>query len=192
MNLNLHRNARLTPAIRQELRASIKSECELARECNLNRATVRKWRRRETSQDASHRPHRIHTTLSPVQEQVVVALYWRLFERAPDAAGLDYWLGQLRRGALTRNQLIVALIEGAWANLEAERERARLTERVRLSLDFVEEQRAQGIVYSRLGAAAQERLLADSADLLHGLDGNCLMYQQTRARLPDLVRALGR
>jgi hypothetical protein len=74
MNLNLHRNARTTPAIRQELRASTKSERELAREYHLNRATVRKWRRRETGQDASHRPHRIHATLSPVQEQVVVAL----------------------------------------------------------------------------------------------------------------------
>ncbi|TCT21225.1 integrase-like protein [Thiobaca trueperi] len=74
MNLNLHRNARTTPAIRQELRESTKSERELAREYNLNRATVRKWRRRETDQDASHRPHRIHATLSSVQEQVVVAL----------------------------------------------------------------------------------------------------------------------
>jgi hypothetical protein len=52
MNLNLHRNARTTPAIRQELRASTKSERELAREYNLNRATVRKWRRRDSAQDA--------------------------------------------------------------------------------------------------------------------------------------------
>ncbi len=74
MNLNLHRNARTTPAIRQELRESTKSDRELAREYHLNRATVRKWRRRDTGQDASHRPHRIHATLSPVQEQVVVAL----------------------------------------------------------------------------------------------------------------------
>ena len=74
MNLNLHQNARTTPAIRQELRESTQSDRELAREYNLNRATVRKWRRRETGQDASHRPHRIHATLSPVQEQVVVAL----------------------------------------------------------------------------------------------------------------------
>ena len=74
MNLNLHRKARTTPAIRQELRASTNSERELAREYNLNRATVRKWRRRDSGQDALHRPHRIHATLSPVQEQVVVAL----------------------------------------------------------------------------------------------------------------------
>ncbi len=74
MNLNLHKNARTTPAIRQELRESTKSERELAREYHLNRATVRKWRRRDTGQDASHRPHRLHTTLTPAQELVVIEL----------------------------------------------------------------------------------------------------------------------
>jgi transposase-like protein len=74
MNLNLHKNARTTPAIRQELRESTQSERELAREYQLNRATVRKWRRRDTGQDASHRPHRLHTTLTPAQELVVIEL----------------------------------------------------------------------------------------------------------------------
>jgi hypothetical protein len=74
MNLNLHKNARTTPAIRQELRESTKSERELAREYHLNRATVRKWRRRDDGQDASHRPHRLHTTLTPAQEWVVIEL----------------------------------------------------------------------------------------------------------------------
>ncbi len=74
MNLNLHKNARTTPAIRQELRESTKSERELAREYHLNRATVHKWRQRADSQDASHRPHRIHATLTPAQEIVVIEL----------------------------------------------------------------------------------------------------------------------
>ena len=74
MNVNLHRNARTTPAIRRELQTSTKSDRELAREYHLNRGTVCKWRRREGTADASHRPHRIHATLSPVQEQIVVAL----------------------------------------------------------------------------------------------------------------------
>ena len=46
MNLNLHRNARTTPAIRRELQTSTKSDRELAREYQLNRGTVRKWRGR--------------------------------------------------------------------------------------------------------------------------------------------------
>jgi hypothetical protein len=65
MNLNLHKNARTTPTIRQELRESTQSERELAREYHLNRATVRQWRRRDNDQDASHHPHRLHTTLTP-------------------------------------------------------------------------------------------------------------------------------
>ncbi len=71
MNLNLHKNSRTTPAIRQELRESPKSERELAHEYHLNRATVRQWWRRDTGADASHRPHRLHTTLTPAQELVV-------------------------------------------------------------------------------------------------------------------------
>ncbi len=81
LNLNRHKNARTTPAIRQELRASTQSERELAREYPLNRATVRQWRRRDTGQDASHRPHRRHTTLTAAQERVVVA--WRTTRLLP-------------------------------------------------------------------------------------------------------------
>ena len=74
MQVTLHKNARTTPAIRQELRESTKSERELARAYHLNRATVHKWRQRETGQDASHRPHRIHATLTLAQEAVIIAL----------------------------------------------------------------------------------------------------------------------
>ncbi len=35
---------------------------------------MRKWQRREETADCSHRPHCLHTTLSPAQEAVVVAL----------------------------------------------------------------------------------------------------------------------
>jgi hypothetical protein len=79
MNLNLHKNARTTPAIRQERRESTQSERELAREYHLNRAMVLQWRRRDKGQDASHRPHRLHATLTPAQELVVVELRKTLF-----------------------------------------------------------------------------------------------------------------
>jgi transposase InsO family protein len=74
MNVNLHKNARTTPAIRDERRTSKLGERQLAEQYNLNRATVRKWRERDTPEDRSHRPHILHTTLSPAQEAVVVAL----------------------------------------------------------------------------------------------------------------------
>jgi hypothetical protein len=66
MNLNLHKNARTTAAIRQGVRESTKSERELARGYHLNRATVRTWRQRDSDQDASHRTLRLQTTLTPV------------------------------------------------------------------------------------------------------------------------------
>jgi len=47
---------------------------ELAEAYHLSRHTVAKWRRREGTEDASHRPQRLHTTLTPVQEAVVVEL----------------------------------------------------------------------------------------------------------------------
>ena len=76
MNIQLHQNARTTPAIRQELQnqPSSVSNRELADAYNLNRHTVAKWRQREGTNDASHRPHRLHATLSKAQEAVVVAL----------------------------------------------------------------------------------------------------------------------
>ncbi|MEF3192667.1 MAG: IS481 family transposase, partial [Halothiobacillaceae bacterium] len=74
MIVNLHKNARTTPAVRKELRESPLSQKALARKYNLTRDTVRKWRNREDTADRSHRPHTLHTTLSPAQEAIVVAL----------------------------------------------------------------------------------------------------------------------
>ena len=76
MNIQLHQNARTPPAIRQELQNQPPSGSnqELAEAYNLNRHTVAKWRQREGTEDASHRPHRLHATLNGAQEAVVVAL----------------------------------------------------------------------------------------------------------------------
>ncbi len=76
MNIQLHKNARTTPAIRLELQAqsSSVSNRELAEAYGLNRHTVAKWRQREGTEDASHRPQQLHATLSAAQEAIVVAL----------------------------------------------------------------------------------------------------------------------
>ena len=47
------------------------SDRELAETYHLNRHTVAKWRQRKGVEDASHRPHRLHATLSTAQEAVV-------------------------------------------------------------------------------------------------------------------------
>jgi IS30 family transposase len=74
MQVKLHKNARTTPAIRRELRESPLSINALAKKYNLSRVTVRKWRRRESVEDRSHRPHELHANLSPLEEEIVVEL----------------------------------------------------------------------------------------------------------------------
>lgn len=44
MMVSLHKRARTTPAIREELAASTKPVRELARQYGISEATVRKWR----------------------------------------------------------------------------------------------------------------------------------------------------
>jgi transposase-like protein len=74
MVIRLHKNARTTPAIRRELQESTRPIRELAERYALSRQTVSKWRGRASTEDASHRPHRLHTRLTPAQEAVVVEL----------------------------------------------------------------------------------------------------------------------
>jgi hypothetical protein len=74
MLIRLHKNATTTPAIRAYIRNCGKPIKVLARELNLNVATVRKWRQREEVHDVSHRPYSLQTTLSRTQETLVVEL----------------------------------------------------------------------------------------------------------------------
>jgi len=74
MLLRLHKNARTTSAIRWELRESARPTAERARRSHLSKPRVRTWRGREDGADRSHCPKRLHTTLSPAQEAVGVAL----------------------------------------------------------------------------------------------------------------------
>jgi len=72
----IHANARTTPKIRQEIQDSDLSIDALAEKYNVSRATIIKWRKRKSQgvEDQSHRPHRLRTTLSPVQEQLILLL----------------------------------------------------------------------------------------------------------------------
>jgi transposase InsO family protein len=74
MDIKLHKNARTTPAIRQELMHSTDSACQLSLRYNISESTVYKWRKRTTTQDLSHTAHNLQTTLSKAQECIVVHL----------------------------------------------------------------------------------------------------------------------
>lgn len=70
----IHPQARTTPRVRAEIQASPLSVDALAKQYNLTKATARKWKSRTDTQDRSHCPHTLHTTLTPAQEIIVVEL----------------------------------------------------------------------------------------------------------------------
>lgn len=74
MLVSLHKCARTTPAVREEIANSQEPVRTLARRLGVSECTVRKWRKREVFTDRSHTAHRLQTTLAPAQEAVVVEL----------------------------------------------------------------------------------------------------------------------
>ena len=70
----VHPLARTTPRTRTEIKASSAPLTVLAERYNITEATARKWKYREDSQDRSHRPHKLSTTLHPAQELLAVEL----------------------------------------------------------------------------------------------------------------------
>ena len=74
MNIRLHANATTTPKTRHYIQASNQSVRQLADELGVSEDTIRRWKRRDGVADGSHTPHHLQTTLTPVQEVVVVEL----------------------------------------------------------------------------------------------------------------------
>lgn len=78
MSVKQHKNATTTPEIRAFIRESELPTAVLARLLKISESTVRKWRQRETLEDASHAPKSSYTTLTLQQQYVVVQLRTRL------------------------------------------------------------------------------------------------------------------
>lgn len=78
MLIALHKNATTTPAIRAAIRDAKGSDYELAERFGVTRDTIRKWRNRQSVQDASHTAHRLQTTLNAAQKELVVYLRTQL------------------------------------------------------------------------------------------------------------------
>jgi hypothetical protein len=73
-----HANATTTPEMRAFIHESDLPTAVLARLLKISESTVRKWRKRDSLADASHKPKQLNTTLSEAQEYVVVELRTRL------------------------------------------------------------------------------------------------------------------
>ena len=74
MLLKLHKLATTTPAVRADIQRSRLSAKELAAQYSITTATVRKWRHRQQVHDRSHTRHNLNSSLSALDEQVVVEL----------------------------------------------------------------------------------------------------------------------
>lgn len=74
MIVKLHKQARTTPAIREEIRNATGTMAELAERFNVSIPTIMKWKSRDSVQDRSHTAHRLQTTLTPAQERIAVEL----------------------------------------------------------------------------------------------------------------------
>ena len=69
-----HGNATTTPEMRRFIQTSDMSVSELSKILNISPATVRKWRNRKDIADGDHTPRHLNTTLTPMEEYVVVGL----------------------------------------------------------------------------------------------------------------------
>jgi hypothetical protein len=72
MLTRLHKLATTTPATRQYIQQSTASASELVRELGVSYNTIARWRGRRQTQDRSHRPHRLATTLTVEEECLAV------------------------------------------------------------------------------------------------------------------------
>jgi len=73
--MNIHPCARTTPKIRKEIQ-NRKGETAyaLSKEYNVTAATIIKWQSREDTHDRSHRPHKLNTRLTELQELILVEI----------------------------------------------------------------------------------------------------------------------
>jgi transposase-like protein len=74
MELALHANATTTPKIRSYIQRSKRPVAELAAELGVSETTIRRWRGRTTVGDRSHRPNRLMTSLSAMEETLICEL----------------------------------------------------------------------------------------------------------------------
>jgi transposase InsO family protein len=104
MEIQLHKNARTTPATRREMQETDLSERKLAEKFNVSRGTARKWKNRDSVEDKSHRPKHIKSSLSELQQSIIVMIRTTLLLPIDDllAIAREFVIPDLSRSALDR------------------------------------------------------------------------------------------
>ena len=71
MQVRIHKLARATPVVRQEIKESKLSCKALASKYKLTLKTIYKWKRRESTQDKSHTRHNLLSRVSEGEEAIL-------------------------------------------------------------------------------------------------------------------------
>ncbi|EGV27862.1 Fibronectin type III domain protein [Thiorhodococcus drewsii AZ1] len=121
---------------------------------------------------------------------LIESLYLNIFGRAADASGYDYWVTELQSGRLERNDMIIAMIEGGWANEDAANDMARFGNRVETALAFASYQSSHGIVYSGLSETDRAILREAGQDVLTGVTSDTATRDAAIDSIPDLLNGL--
>ncbi|MBB1073411.1 DUF4214 domain-containing protein [Rhodoferax sp. 4810] len=120
---------------------------------------------------------------------LIEALYRNIFGREADTTGKEYWLGKLNSGAINRDQMIIALINGGWENAAATADMKRFGNRIQVGLAFANYQAQHRIVYTALSTAAQTLLRQRGAEVLTSVTDNNATRDAAIASIPSLFSA---
>jgi len=71
MEIRLHKNATTTIAIRQAIKESNLSAYALAKKYGISQTTAQRWKKRERVEDRSSCPHKLRTTLTEAEEELI-------------------------------------------------------------------------------------------------------------------------
>jgi serralysin len=80
-----------------------------------------------------------YQSISPgtlTDRQLVEQIYLHLLDRPPDLAGWDYWTGRLDTGSAQRSDLVLAVIEGAYASTSGPQDRNLIDNKHDVSLYY--------------------------------------------------------
>jgi hypothetical protein len=121
---------------------------------------------------------------------LIEALYQNIFGRAPDTKGYVYWLAELESQRVARNQMVIALLEGGWANPEAAADMARFGNRVTVALAFAAEQASRGLNYNQLTESEQDRLRQIGRELIAEISADPATRETAISRIGNLLNTL--
>ena len=81
MEIKLHKNAKTTLKLREEIRASSESIYALSKKFSLNWGTIKRWKQSISLEDKSSRPYKLNTTLTTEQEELICFVRRILWKR---------------------------------------------------------------------------------------------------------------